>query len=150
MHRLACHLAGDGVIADDIVQQALLTAWRHRSALRDEGAARAWLARIVRTTWLDRRPFREHVLTEDAADRGAGPADRLDAVRLGAAVDRALATLPDDQRDAVWLVDALGFSFAEVAETMDIAPGTAASRVARGRATLRELLAVEAREWGIR
>ncbi|MBT3220326.1 MAG: RNA polymerase sigma factor, partial [Proteobacteria bacterium] len=68
---------------------------------------------------------------------GADPHQRLVAKQMGDTLLSALDELPEKQRDAVWLVDGQGFKYAEVADILDISPGTAASRVARGRETLR-------------
>ena len=57
--------------------------------------------------------------------------------------------LPPKQRQAVWLVDGQGFTFSETAEILGIRPGTIASRVARGRAALRQDLVDLARERGV-
>ncbi len=72
------------------------------------------------------------------------------ARRLGKELKAALDLLPPDQRLAVLLIDLQGFSYAEAATALQAAPGTVASRVARGRASLRRArrhLAAE-RGWG--
>ena len=60
----------------------------------------------------------------------------------------ALATLPDNQREALILVGASGFSYEEAAEISGCAVGTVKSRVNRARARLAELLSVETAEFG--
>ncbi len=67
-------------------------------------------------------------------DLAGAVADRLD-------VDAALATLSPDHRAAVVLRDLCTLDYAEIAEVLDIAPGTVRSRIARGRAALAEVLA---------
>ena len=57
------------------------------------------------------------------------------------AIDEALAALPEDFRVAVVLRDHLGLDYAEIAEVLDLAPGTVRSRIARGRARLADHLA---------
>ena len=52
----------------------------------------------------------------------------------------AMAELPDDQREAIIMVGAAGFSYDEAAEIADVAPGTIKSRVSRARARLTELM----------
>lgn len=123
--------------ADDLLQQALLVAWRRADALRDPRAVRGWLGRIVWTTWADRRPTRERADAVEAVAAG-DPESALAARQLGDAVQRALASLPDDQRAAVELIDGLGLTFAEAAAALDVPPGTVASRLARARAALRQ------------
>lgn len=148
--RFARRLEGDPVRAEDLLQQALLVAWRRFEQLHTPDAARAWLARITLTTWLDRRSAREVPATDTAeyASAAPGPFERLEARRVGARVADAVASLPEEQRLAVWLVDGEGFTFAEAALTLAAAPGTIASRVARGRASLRLALRDLATERG--
>lgn len=139
--RRAC---GDDASADDVLQQALLTALVRIDELREPAAARRWATRIVVRTYLDgerrRRPEAGGSLA-DVVGSGADPEHALASRRASEQIDAAFDALPSDQRAAVWLVDAEGFTFAEAAETLGVAPGTAASRVARGRSTLRRLLA---------
>lgn len=147
--RLARRLEGDPARAEDLVQQALLHAWRRLDQLQSPSTARAWLSRITLTTWLDRRPVRD--VPGDVAERptsAPGPLDRLEARRLGERVSDAMSALPEDQRLAVWLVDGEGFTFAEASVTLAVAPGTVASRVGRGRASLRAALRDLATERG--
>jgi RNA polymerase sigma-70 factor (ECF subfamily) len=136
--------------AEDLVQQALLVAWRKIDQLAEPRAARAWLTRVLLTTWLDRRAAREVPSADAIARVERTPLDALESRRVGDRVARAMAALPDEQRLAVWLVDGEGFSFAEAATALGVAPGTAASRVARARASLRAALRDLASERGFR
>lgn len=139
---LARRLTGDDAAADDLLQDALFTALVRVDQLRDDAAARPWAARILVRVWLDgrrRRPA-ERLATEPPSPQ-PGPEARASAAELGQRLAAALDALPPDQRAAVWLVDVEGLTFAEVAETLALPPGTAASRVARARAALRTRLA---------
>ena len=60
------------------------------------------------------------------------------------AIDEALSSLPEEFRVPVVLRDQLGLDYAEIAEVLDLPPGTVRSRIARGRARLAALLDVEA------
>lgn len=148
--RLARRCEPDPARAEDLLQQALLVAWRKRDQLRAPEAARAWLARILLTTWLDRRRTREvPVARLPDVEAGPRPDEVVAARRLGDRLVDAMGALPEEQRLAVWLVDGEGFTFAEAAEALAAPPGTVASRVARGRAALRDALRDLAAERGI-
>ncbi len=139
--------------AEDLVQETAVLAFTHHAALRDPAKARQWLFRILANRWKSsgRRFFRrelhdvpiEEALAEIERREPAWAAER-DAI---AGVDHrrllaALATLPAAMREVLWLADVEGFTLREIAEIADCAPGTAASRLARGRATLRARVGV--------
>jgi RNA polymerase sigma-70 factor (ECF subfamily) len=128
--------------ADDIAQETFLAAWRGAGGYRSGSSVRTWLCAIAwrkaKTTqrgWL-RLKAREKTyhaeMLEDAPVQ-APAEDRL-------AVKRALMALPLDQRAAVALCLAEGFSHAEAAEALGAPLGTVKSHVARGRARLLEAL----------
>ena len=80
----------------------------------------------------------------------ARPDRQVERRQLGQRLSDALDGLPSDQREAVWLVDGQGLSFGEAAEVLAVPPGTVASRVARGRMSLRTTLAAVAADEGVR
>ena len=135
--------------AQDLVQDVLLRVQRGLATYQP-GSMEAWLSRITTNAFLDRvrrqkrRPT--DALPEDDPDRVLPPsqsaADALDATVLPAHLQQALADLPEDYRAAVVLCDVLGFSYEEIAESLDVPVGTVRSRIHRGRARLRA--AVEA------
>jgi len=159
LRRFAVRLTRDPVGAEDLLQQALVTGLSRFDQLEDEGAFRVWVSRILFRTHLNRRKRKteqaldpailDNVVSLDAA-RSPGPLKHYERARLADDLSAALDTLPEDQRDAVWLVDGQGFKFAEAAKILEIPPGTAASRVARARLTLRGLLQNVALEEGVR
>lgn len=133
-------LLPDAADADDIAQETFLAAWEGAHAYRGSSSVRSWLcaiawrkARSAQRAWFRRR-------TREAAD-ASGEDDGLQASaedRL--AVKQALQALPLDQRAAVALCLAEGFSHAEAAEILGAPLGTVKSHVARGRARLLEAL----------
>ncbi|MEO0605148.1 MAG: sigma-70 family RNA polymerase sigma factor [Myxococcota bacterium] len=154
LYRFALRLTRDPVRAEDLLQTSLVKGLGRLQDLRDDRAYKAWQSRILYTTWLDAKAKRkeEPMIPERVEARGArgpGPEGRLMGRQLGDAIAQALDRLPVGQRDAVWLVDGQGHSFAETAEILGIAPGTAASRVARARRALREWLAPVALDQGV-
>lgn len=143
LRALARRLTGDAARADDLLQVALVQAFARLDTLRSDGAARAWATRILVRAWLDAARRREPTSIVDPdghAAAGPDPERAAQTRELSNRLDEAFDTLPADQSAAVWLVDAEGFSFADAAETLGVAPGTAASRVARGRVALRAAL----------
>jgi RNA polymerase sigma-70 factor (ECF subfamily) len=135
----ARRLASNGADADDLVQITFERAFRAWSTLRDRGACRTWLFRIARNAYFNQRraeatkPELHLVDVDDVRDIPAVPADTVE--RLDAQVlERALAKLSDDQREALLLSDLWGFTYAEISEIVDVAIGTVRSRIARARA----------------
>lgn len=153
LYRFARRLERDAVQADDLLQQGLLVGLKNVDQLADEGAFRVWISRILYRSFLNNRKKRVHEPMDDnvvqLAPRAADPDRSLARRQLGHDLADALDKLPDDQREAVWLVDGQGFKYAEAATILECAPGTVASRVARGRVQLRRDLQHVAREQGV-
>lgn len=159
-YRVACRLERDPDRAEDLLQDALLHGFRKFGQLRAESSFRAWMGRILVRTHLNtrRRRTREIALLEPGEvpetlhkARSGEPRDtnwirspRGVAEELKSALDR----LPHDLALAVFLVDVQGYAYGEAAEVLDVAPGTVASRVARGRTALRSYLRHLAEERG--
>ena len=142
----SCRLERDPARAADLLQDSLLRAFRKFSQLGDAASFRSWMATIIRRTFHNRRR-RKGVLQPLPSEDGPhahemrscrlGPDERLAARRLGRELKDALDDLPEPQRLAVFLIDVQGFSYDEATRVLDLSPGTVASRVARGRASLR-------------
>jgi RNA polymerase sigma-70 factor (ECF subfamily) len=135
----ARRLTSNAADADDLVQITFERAFRAWSTLRERGACRTWLFRIARNAYFNRRradttkPELHLVDVDDARDIPAVPAETVE--RLEAHVlERALAKLSDDQREALLLSDLWGFTYAEISEIVDVPIGTVRSRIARARA----------------
>ncbi|MCB9762830.1 MAG: sigma-70 family RNA polymerase sigma factor [Alphaproteobacteria bacterium] len=154
LYRFACQLERDPVSAEDLLQQALVTALDRFDQLREDAAFRAWVSRIVYRSWQNRRSRRAEVLVlphelERRRALAIGPDAACADRRLGARISQALDLLPANQAEAVWLVDGMGLQFSEAAEVLGVRPGTVASRVARARAALRADLIDLAHERGV-
>ena len=151
--------------AEDLVQEALLRAYRFFDTFEAGTNCKAWLFRILTNVFCNqyREREREHeIMTEaESSDAnleqflgGAGGDGRdTEGALLGrmvsADVERALASLPADFRMAVILADLEDFSYKEIAEIMDCPAGTVMSRLFRGRKILQRLLHDYAIEQGI-
>ena len=145
LRAFAVSLCGNAETADDLVQETLLKAWDHLDSFQEGTNLRAWMFTILRNTYFSdcRRRRRE---VEDDGSKAAelavhpGQEGHLDMQDFR----RALASLPPDQREALVLVGAAGFSYEEAAKISNCAVGTIKSRVNRARAKLSEMLDVSA------
>lgn len=146
LRAFAVSLCGDMERADDLVQETLLKAWTHLESFEEGTNLRAWLFTILRNTYFSefRRRRREVEMRDgdNAAEFAVHPDQQghLDLQDFR----RALAWLPAEQREALILVGAAGFSYEEAAKISNCAVGTIKSRVNRARAKLTEVLRVSA------
>jgi RNA polymerase sigma-70 factor, ECF subfamily len=151
LRAFAVSLCGDIERADDLDQETLLKAWNHLDSFQEGTNLRAWLFTILRNTYFSecrrrRREVEDHDGTK-AAELAVHPAQQghIDMQDFR----RALNVLPPDQREALVLVGAAGFSYEEAASISGCAVGTIKSRVNRARARLSALLGVvTAHEFG--
>ncbi len=144
LRAFAVSLCGNAERADDLVQEALMKAWASIDMFEAGTNMRAWLFTILRNVYYsDFRKKRREVEDADgkmAANLATHPEQigHLDMVDFREALDKLAA----DQREALILVGASGFSYDEAAEICGCAVGTVKSRVNRARTRLAELLAV--------
>lgn len=145
---VALRTIGEPEEAADALQDALISAFRRADSFRGESAVTTWLHRIVVNACLD-RIRRKTVRAASALPDDdfttttpiTGPAPNLlDQAEMRWEIARALAELPENQREAVLLVDLEGYSVEEAAELAGCPPGTIKSRCSRGRAKLAESL----------
>jgi len=141
LRRFAHALARAPADADDLCQAAIERAIRARASWQPGTRLDSWMYRIMRNLWIDTarataRRGETFVPAEQGADIGDGGDRAIEAhVELGR-VARAMAALPDEQREAVALVLVEGFAYKEAAEILDIPMGTLTSRLVRGRTAL--------------
>ena len=99
----------------------------------------SWMFRMMRNIWIDEQRARkrrgETFVAEESGAAVGGGGGQEEAVELNA-IDRALRTLPDEQREAVLLVMVEGWSYKEAAEIVGCPVGTLNSRLVRGRDAL--------------
>lgn len=144
LFRFAGAILRDDALAEDVLQEAFLSAIRGAAGFRGEGSARGWLFTIARRAALRLRP-RESPLGEEedleslGADAGWGapdPEQLLADEQSRAAVNRALATLDAEDREILVLRDAEGLSGPEAAEVLQISLAAMKSRLHRARLRL--------------
>jgi RNA polymerase sigma-70 factor (ECF subfamily) len=150
LRAFAVSLCGDKERADDLVQETLFKAWNHLESFKEGTNLKAWLFTILRNTYFsERRKRRREVEDADgayAARLATHPTQHghMDMQDFRA----ALTQLPDDQREALILVGAAGFSYEEAAEISSCAVGTIKSRVNRARNRLAGILGMDLEEAG--
>ncbi len=137
--RSAWALTGSRATAEDVVQDCFTSAWRFRHQLRDQSMARAWLFQIMR-----RHAFRhfdpvqsQTESLDEACEQGVNHHDALDA-QLD--VVKALSRIAPIHREVLVLYYFDDMPTAQMAEALDIAPGTVLSRLARAREALKAAL----------
>jgi len=128
--------------ADDLVQISIERALLRYEQWRPEAPFHSWMFGIMRNAWIDEARTRGRqgkVLAPEEA--GFDVPDHASEAQLRMlSVQRAMATLPEEQRLAVALVLVEGLSYKEAAEALDVPIGTLTSRLARGREALQKQL----------
>ena len=143
--RFAHWLARDRAIAEDIVQEALLRAWRSRDALKDPSAARPWLLTIVRrehARLYERKRLElvslDEVVGTQASPRFSEPGGELFALR------HAIMRLPIEYREPLVLQVLGGFSTEEIARELALSATAVLTRLFRARNKLRVICGLTA------
>ncbi len=143
LRRYARALTREASRADDLVQSCLVRALAKQHLWQPGTDLRAWLFTILHNQHINdvRRAAREGALVsvEDAAPVLTTPPSAGDALRLRD-LERAIAGLPDEQRQAVLLIGLEGMRYDEAAAILGVPVGTIRSRLSRGREALRERL----------
>lgn len=133
----------DREVAEEILQDVMLAAWRGAGGFRGESRVRTWLiaiARLKALTWLRRRKPAKAELHENLAADDTGPLLRVERRSEHDRVRAALRQLPHDQRETLELVFYHDMTGAEAARLLGVSPGTIKSRVHRAKNTLRGIL----------
>ena len=143
LYQLAYSWCHEPALADDLVQETMVKALRKTKQLHDVNAVKPWLTRILSNCWYDYLRSRRDIADIDSLPYEVLPRvadtnerqDIVDRVRL------MIEKLPIGQRQVITLVDLAGFSYAEIAEILDIPIGTVMSRICRARKALKTALA---------
>jgi RNA polymerase sigma-70 factor, ECF subfamily len=164
LYTMAVRLARNADDANDLLQETVLRAYRFFHQFESGTNCRAWMLTILFNNFRNgyRKSSREQpASTADEFERkldvesmradpaGSNPEALLAGQGMEGEVEHALAGLPAEFREAILLVDVEELSYQEVSGVLDIPIGTVKSRVSRGRAMLREVLANFAKERGI-
>ena len=142
LRAFAWSLSHNAADADDLVQETLAKAWRHRDRFQAGTNLRAWLFTILRNTWYSAvQKHRREVADEDGRHAAGliSEATQEWSVEL-TDLRAALNLLPNEHREALIMVSAAGLSYEEAAEIAGCALGTIKSRVNRARNRLADIL----------
>jgi RNA polymerase sigma-70 factor (ECF subfamily) len=140
--RVARRLTSDSSMAEDLVQEAMLLAWRNFAQLREGASARAWLFRILMNAFYAQgRKIRSTpaMVSIDAGEWSQPlwvPAPSIAAADAA----RALETLTEEHRTVLLLGVVEGFTCQEIADILVVPLGTVMSRLSRARQALRNRL----------
>jgi len=150
LYRYAYWLCKQSSLAEDLVQEACLRAWKSLHTLQDVASARAWLMTIVRNEFY--RHCKKNKLVQDWDEHMDARLSMLsydkDASTDIMALRQAIERLPDEYREPLVLQLDGGFSGDEIAEIMGISRNTVMTRVFRARQKLRSILEVEETKQG--
>jgi len=140
MRVYARSILGTNDEADDVVQEAFVTAWQQLDSLEDPGVVKSWLMRIVSRRSIDRlRARREHediIDYDPPAEAASSPAQMVQARSLADAVGTALASLPAGQRRCWLLKEVAEYSYREIAADLDVPESTVRGLISRARVNM--------------
>jgi RNA polymerase sigma-70 factor (ECF subfamily) len=146
LYRYAYWLSGESALAQDLVQETFLRAWRSLDALRETVAAKAWLTTILRrehARLFERKPMPTTDLEDlDLTDTGPGP----ERTGEDAVMRAAIAKLEPKYREPLVLQVLGGFSCEEIASQLGITEAAVMTQVFRARQKLKAMLEGEPRE----
>ena len=149
VRRIISRYVRHATVVDDLFQEISIKVMRRIDSVRDPQAIRGWLFQLVRNTCLDwlraqnRRPMStigELAHLDAGGDLGRNPLDQVMADERVAAVHRALAQLPDSQREVIRLRIEDGLDHEAIAARLGISRQAVEVRLCRGRARLKEQL----------
>jgi len=144
LRAFAVSLSGRHDKADDLVQDTVMKAWAKQDSFEMGTNIKAWLFTILRNEFYSqmRKRGREVQDTDGAFTERLSVHPGQYGVLDLADFKKALDTLPPDQREAIVLIGASGFSYEEAADICHCAVGTMKSRVSRARTRLQDLLGI--------
>lgn len=150
IYRAALKMTRDEIEAEDLVQDTYLRAYTYFYRFEKGTCMKAWLLKILKNTFINKsrkqakRP--EHIelsqlnLSEEEPVSENDPEEDILYISFGDRLMRAIYNLPEEFRTVILLSALEGFSYREIAETIDCPVGTVMSRLHRGRKLLRNSL----------
>ena len=150
VYNVAARILGNRTSAEDVAQETFVSAYKAIGRFRG-GSLRAWLLRIASNLSIDnlrasrRRPeasLDEALLSSgfQPVSREESPEQRVLANELAGEIQRAILSIPDDQRTVLVLIDVQGMSYEETADSTGVSVGTVKSRLNRARRRVRDHL----------
>ena len=139
LYRYAYWLCGDRAVAEDLVQECFMRAWRSLDKLKEDKSAKSWLFTILKREnarlYERKRPETGQIDTSQLEDL-----NQNDTSTEAFVLRRALAALPQEYREPLVLQVVGGFSTDEIATMLDISKSAVMTRVFRARKKLRDTL----------
>jgi RNA polymerase sigma-70 factor (ECF subfamily) len=142
---VALRMLGNAAEAEEVAQEAFVRAHRALADFRGDAKLSTWLYAVVSRLCLTRLASGERRMARQGeetlmrlADKAGDPADAVERGEIEAALHRAIAELPEERRIVVVLRDLEGLSYEEIAQTLDLEPGTVRSRLHRARMDLKD------------
>jgi RNA polymerase sigma-70 factor (ECF subfamily) len=136
--RFAFWLSRDRALAEDVVQESMLRAWKAQDSLLDEDAAKPWLLTIIRREYartFERKRFAtidvDDLVAKEEPMLAAAEEQGIDDIRV------ALLKLPDEYREPLILQVLMGYSTAEIARELNLSGPAVLTRLCRARQQLR-------------
>jgi RNA polymerase sigma-70 factor (ECF subfamily) len=140
IYRYAYWLIGDKAIAEDVVQETFLRAWRSLDSLKDEKAAKSWLITILRRENARRFERKQFDLVDIDDVHVEDSNSSLESSHSTDEVRRHIAKLDSEYREPLMLQVIFGFTGEEIAEQLSLNKNTVNTRLFRARSQLKEAL----------
>ncbi|MEA3410428.1 MAG: sigma-70 family RNA polymerase sigma factor [Pseudomonadota bacterium] len=143
LYRYAYWKCQNRALADDLVQETFLRAWRHLDQLKNPETARSWLTTIVRREFARLFERTRVEIDPDASPDNVAASIDHDTRPEAFALRQGLRKLPEKYREPLLLQVLGGFSLAEIATIMGVSTSAATTRLFRAREKMRRILTVE-------
>lgn len=138
--RYAMWLIKDKAIAEDVVQETFLRAWKSLDSLKDEGAAKSWLITILRRENARRFERKQFDLVDIDDVAVAAPNELADTALEHRELRRIISSLSEEYREPLMLQIIMGFSGDEIAVQLNLNKNTVMTRLFRARNQIKEAL----------
>lgn len=153
IHRFAYRFFSDTDEADEITQKTFIKVYQKVNHLEEPGNFSPWIYRVANNLCLDelkrarrqRSSSLEEWIEQPNQGGNGSPSDRLENKELGQIIQKALLTLPDEQRTVIILKEYEGLKFREIADILEEPESTIKSRMYYGLKSLRNVL----QQWNI-
>ncbi len=149
VYRVVWRLTNGSAEAEDIAQEAFLKLWNNPAQVRDASTLRGWLMRVAHNLamdWFRRKPVRDINSVDEVSDDRPSAEDRMNIDWVARRIDRAVADLPERQKQALILAHFEQLAQAEAAAIMDLSVNAFESLLARARRALKEQLTADKQE----
>lgn len=143
LRRYARALCGSMELADDLLQDCFERAWKNVHRWQPENNGRAWLFTIIHNSFITNLHRYEREVPLELRDDDLIDGDTSNNFILIYDMEKALRTLPAEQREVLLLAGLEQMAYEEIAKTLEIPLGTVMSRLSRAREKLRTILAVK-------